>query len=243
MAINADLHSVLIELRHHFVYLKDEGVTSLHSISNRSDVEVLMHHPVESDPESSSIPMSLDEIKRGIGDCKRCKLHLGRNRIVFGEGSQEPEIVFIGEAPGFDEDRLGLPFVGKAGQLLDRIITAMGLKRSEVYICNVVKCRPPDNRVPEPDEIDACKGFLDHQIELLHPKIIIALGATAATHLLNIKAPMAVLRGKFYDYRGVCLRATYHPAALLRNPEYRKPVWEDVQDVMRYLGRPIPPTS
>ncbi len=241
MALNDGIKGILIEVHRHLERLKSEGVESIGIHVIPVEHEVPQDHTV-SGHESCSHERgsSLQSIRDLIGDCHRCKLHQTRNHIVFGEGNPNPEIVFVGEGPGFDEDKTGLPFVGKAGQYLDRIILAMGLSRKEVYICNVVKCRPPNNRVPETDEMTACGAFLEQQLMVLQPRIIVALGATAAKWLLGKSAPMVALRGGFHDYKGICLRVTYHPAALLRNPEYRKPVWEDVQEVMKYIGRPIP---
>ncbi|MBN1551417.1 uracil-DNA glycosylase [bacterium] len=182
---------------------------------------------------------ALENIKSIVGDCTRCRLHENRNKIVFGDGNPSPEIVFVGEGPGQEEDIQGLPFVGRAGKLLDRILKAMGLLRNEVYICNVVKCRPPRNRNPELDEIETCSQFLNKQLTVLRPRIICALGNVAAGFLTGKKAPMTVLRGHFYDYNNIPVLPTYHPAALLRNPAYKRPVWEDMQKLLQYLGRPI----
>jgi uracil-DNA glycosylase len=172
---------------------------------------------------------SLEAIREDLGDCRRCKLCRERTNIVFGSGNPHPQLVFVGEGPGADEDAQGLPFVGKAGQLLTKIIESIQLKREEVYICNVVKCRPPGNRVPEPDEVTACSPFLLGQLEVLRPRIICCLGATAAQTMLNTQSAMGKLRGRFYDYHGVQLIATYHPAYLLRNPAAKREVWEDMK--------------
>ena len=156
--------------------------------------------------------------------------------LVFGEGNPEADLVFVGEAPGADEDAQGRPFVGRAGQLLTKIIVAMGLKREEVYICNILKCRPPGNRNPQPEEIAACEPFLIRQLEAIRPRVICALGTFAAHTLLKSEAPISVLRGRFHSYQGIPLMPTYHPAYLLRNPGAKKQVWEDVQMIMKTLG-------
>ncbi len=177
----------------------------------------------------------LEEVRAELGDCRRCPLHRTRHRLVFGEGNPEAELVFVGEAPGADEDAQGRPFVGRAGQLLTKIIGAMGLKREEVYICNILKCRPPGNRNPQPEEIAACEPFLIRQLEAIRPRVICALGTFAAHTLLKSEAPISVLRGRFHSYQGIPLMPTYHPAYLLRNPGAKKQVWEDVQMIMKTL--------
>lgn len=179
---------------------------------------------------------ALKAIREDIGDCTRCRLHKGRKNIVFGVGNIDPDIMFIGEGPGADEDEQGEPFVGRAGQLLNNMISAMGLKRQQVYIANVVKCRPPGNRTPEKDECDTCGPFLLRQIEVIRPKVIVALGAVAAKYLLAINDSMANLRGRWYEVKGAKLAVTYHPAYLLRDPRQKKETWKDLQVVMKYLG-------
>ncbi len=178
---------------------------------------------------------ALEDVRAALGDCQRCLLHRTRHHLVFGEGSPQAELVFVGEAPGADEDAQGRPFVGRAGQLLTKIIGAMGLRREEVYICNILKCRPPGNRNPQPDEIAACEPFLIRQLRVIRPKVICALGTFAAHTLLKSEAPISVLRGRFHSYQGIPLMPTYHPAYLLRNPGAKKQVWEDVQMVMQAL--------
>lgn len=181
---------------------------------------------------------TLEELRAEIGDCRRCKLCQGRTNIVFGVGDAKAELVFVGEGPGRDEDLKGEPFVGRAGQLLTEIITkGMKMRRDEVYICNVVKCRPPDNRNPEPDEIAACEPFLIRQLEIVKPRIIVALGAFAAQTLLKTKTPISRLRGNWHFYRDIKLMPTLHPAYLLRNPADKKLVWQDIQAVLREMGR------
>jgi DNA polymerase len=179
---------------------------------------------------------TLLKIREDIGDCTRCKLHKGRNKIVFGDGSHKAELVFIGEGPGADEDQQGIPFVGRAGKLLTQMIEAMGLQRKDVYICNVVKCRPPENRAPEPDEVATCSPYLLRQIDVIRPKVIVCLGAVAAKTLLETTRGISQFRGQWLEWRGHKLMATYHPAYLLRNPNAKGEVWKDLQKVMAELG-------
>jgi uracil-DNA glycosylase len=179
---------------------------------------------------------ALKIIREDIGECTRCALHKGRNKLVFADGSPMARLMFIGEGPGADEDAQGLPFVGRAGQLLNNMIGAMGLKREEVYIANVVKCRPPGNRTPDPDEANTCSPFLFRQIDVVKPEVIVALGATAATYLLGARQPLAGLRGRVHNLRGAKLIVTYHPAYLLRDPRQKKEAWADLQIAMRELG-------
>jgi DNA polymerase len=186
-------------------------------------------------------PAALKAIREIIGDCTRCKLHKqGRKQIVFGVGDPNAELMFVGEAPGADEDQQGEPFVGRAGQLLNNMITAMGLRREDVYIANVIKCRPPGNRTPERDECETCSPFLMRQIDVIRPKVIVALGAVAAKNLLGLNESMANLRGRFYDFRGTRLAVTYHPAFLLRDPRQKKEAWKDLQMVMKEMGLAAP---
>jgi DNA polymerase len=180
-------------------------------------------------------------IREDIGDCTRCRLSKqGRKQIVFGVGNPKAELMFIGEAPGADEDQQGEPFVGRAGQLLNNMIKAMGLRREDVYIANIIKCRPPGNRTPERDECETCSPFLMRQIAAIKPKAIVALGAVAAKTLLAINAPMTEFRGRWFDFRGTKLAVTYHPAFLLRDPRQKKETWKDLQMVMKELGMAIP---
>lgn len=181
-------------------------------------------------------PAALKVIREDIGDCTRCRLHKGRTNLVFGVGNVNADLMFVGEGPGADEDAQGEPFVGRAGQLLNNMISAMGLKRDDVYIANVVKCRPPSNRTPEKDECDICSPFLMRQIEVIQPKVIVALGAVAAKNLLAMNDSMANLRGRWYDFKGAKLAVTYHPAYLLRDPRQKKETWKDLQMVMKHLG-------
>ena len=175
--------------------------------------------------------LTLAAVRRELGECKRCKLHLTRRQIVFGEGNEKATLVFVGEAPGEDEDRQGRPFVGKAGQLLTRIINAIGLTREEVYITNIIKCRPPRNRNPQQDEIATCEPFLGQQLEIIQPKIICALGSFAAQTLLKTAEKISQLRGRFHEYRGIKVMPTYHPAFLLRNPHKKREAWEDMKKI------------
>jgi DNA polymerase len=181
---------------------------------------------------------TLEELRAEIGDCRRCKLCQGRTQIVFGVGNPHAELVFVGEGPGRDEDLKGEPFVGRAGQLLTEIITkGMKMRREDVYICNVVKCRPPENRNPESDEIAACEPFLIKQLEIVKPRLIVALGTFAAQTLLKTKTPISRLRGNWHTYQGIKLMPTLHPAYLLRNPADKRLVWQDIQAVLREMGR------
>jgi DNA polymerase len=181
-------------------------------------------------------PDTLQMVRADIGDCTRCKLHaLGRRQIVFGVGNPNADLMFVGEAPGRDEDIQGEPFVGRAGQLLTKIIEAIGLQRSDVYIANVIKCRPPENRNPEQDEVETCEPFLFRQIDVIKPKVIVALGTFAARALLRTLDPISRLRGRVYDYRGAKLIPTFHPAYLLRNPSSKREVWEDMKVVRSLL--------
>jgi uracil-DNA glycosylase len=183
----------------------------------------------------------LDALCAQVAPCTRCRLHEGRTQTVFARGSGASRLCFVGEGPGAEEDAQGLPFDGAAGQLLDRMVVAMGLGRDEVYVCNVVKCRPPGNRKPEPDEMAACRPYLERQLELVDPEVIVALGATAVHGLLGTAEGITRLRGSWRLYRGaVAVMPTFHPAYLLRNPEAKRLVWEDLQQVLRQMGRPVP---
>ena len=186
---------------------------------------------------------ALGAIRDDLGECTRCKLHgQGRRQIVFGVGSPSAELMFVGEAPGADEDAQGEPFVGRAGQLLTRMIEAMGFARHEVYIANVLKCRPPGNRNPEPDEIAQCEPFLFRQIASIEPKVIIALGAFAARTLLQTQDPISRLRGRVFSFRGAQLIPTFHPSFLLRSPGYKREAWDDLKKALALLGREPPPS-
>ena len=189
-----------------------------------------------SDSATAFQAKSLEELRAAIGDCRRCKLWPGRTHLVFGVGNRNAKLMFIGEGPGRDEDLQGEPFVGRAGQLLTDIITkGMGFRREDVYIANVVKCRPPENRNPEPDEVASCEPFLKKQIDLVRPEIIVALGKFAVQTLLQTKAPITKLRGNWHSYHGIKLMPTFHPAYLLRNPADKKLVWQDIKKVMKEM--------
>ncbi|HET9182440.1 MAG TPA: uracil-DNA glycosylase [Candidatus Angelobacter sp.] len=220
----------------------DEGAEVLMQAAAEETAEpnANAHESAEALPIIHDKPATLASIRDDIGDCTRCRLHKGRTKLVFGVGNPEAELMFVGEGPGADEDAQGEPFVGRAGQLLNNMISAMGLKREEVYIANVVKCRPPGNRTPEKDECDTCSPFLLRQIEVVKPKVIVALGAVAAKNLLAVNDSMANLRGRWYDFRGARLAVTYHPAYLLRDPRQKKEAWKDLQMVMKYLGLSSP---
>lgn len=179
---------------------------------------------------------TLERVREDLGECTRCRLHQQRNKIVFGAGNPRAELVFVGEGPGHDEDVQGLPFVGRAGKLLTQMIEAMGLTREQVYICNVVKCRPPENRKPEDDEVATCSPYLYRQLDVIAPKAIVCLGATAAQSLLKSKDSISRFRGNWLEYRNTKLMVTYHPAYLLRNPAAKSEVWKDLQKVMAHLG-------
>ncbi len=221
-----------------------EEMTARKSAAARTIAETVTPKPEYgvADPAAA-----LTLIREDLGDCTRCKLHKGRTKIVFGVGNPRAELMFVGEGPGADEDAQGEPFVGRAGQLLNNMIKAMGLRREDVYIANVVKCRPPGNRQPEPDECDTCSPFLMRQIAVIKPKVVVALGATAAKNLLAMNSSLGELRGRFYDFKpvgarpdpswpGARLAVTYHPAYLLRDPRQKGEAWRDLQMVMKYLG-------
>jgi uracil-DNA glycosylase family 4 len=209
-----DLTQLAVSLRQHLSYLAMVGLEWL---------------PSELVPIMQALPETLDEIKVDLGECIRCKLHTDRTHIVFGEGNPSARIVLVGEGPGREEDRLGRPFVGPAGKLLDQMISAMGWRRQEVYICNVIKCRPPRNRDPLPDEIESCGPFLRRQLRAIRPQAILAVGSFAAQFLLSSQQPISRLRNHVYDFEGIPVVPTYHPAYLLRNPLQKRQAWEDVQ--------------
>ena len=187
------------------------------------------------DVQRSARPSSLEEIREEIGDCQRCKLCQARTHIVFGVGNSQADLMFVGEAPGADEDAQGIPFVGRAGRLLTKIIEAIDLEREQVYIANILKCRPPGNRDPEPDEVATCEGFLFKQIEAIQPKVVVALGRHAAQTLLRTRTPISQLRGRFFQFGNRLLLPTFHPSFLLRNPGAKREVWEDMKLVRKKL--------
>jgi DNA polymerase len=203
----------------------------------------ILQTPKQASKEAPAVGKELPAIRAELGECTRCKLHRGRKQLVFGVGDPKAELMFVGEAPGRDEDIQGEPFVGRAGKLLTDIIEAIGLSRKDVYICNVIKCRPPENRNPDPDEIEQCEPFLKAQIDSVRPKLICTLGKFAAQTLLKAETPISKLRGHFFEYNGVPLMPTYHPAFLLRNPAAKKDVWEDMKllhaELCRVTGRDI----
>ena len=210
--------------------LNESMATRLGSFDKLSPVPI-------SEVPTAERPAALQVIRADIGDCTRCPLaYAGRKTIVFGDGSPAARLMFVGEGPGADEDIQGLPFVGKAGQLLNNMIAAMGLERREVYIANIVKCRPPSNRVPEPVEANTCSQFLLRQIDVIRPQVIVALGSTAATYLLGVKQSLSALRGRWHTCRGAKLAVTYHPAFLLRDPRQKAEAWKDLQMVMAEMG-------
>ena len=193
---------------------------------------------------SSTGAETLEQIREELGDCRRCKLWGGRKTIVFGSGNPKAELVFVGEGPGADEDEQGLPFVGRAGQLLtDMIEKGLKIPRPDVYICNIIKCRPPGNRKPERDEVAACREFVERQIKSIQPRVICALGSTAAETLLGTRESMGSLRGRWYEFHGIPLMVTYHPAFLLRDPSRKAETWEDLKQILAWLRSPSPTSS
>ncbi len=222
-----DLTELASSLRQHLSYQAMMGLEWLPAIS--------MGLPQD-------LPEDLEQIRSDLGECKRCGLHSHRTHIVFGEGNPSTKVALVGEGPGQEEDRLGRPFVGAAGKLLDRIIAAMGWRRDEVYICNVIKCRPPRNRNPQPDEIESCGPFLKRQLAAIQPQAILALGSFAAQFLLSTQQPISKLRNRVHHFEGTPVVPTYHPAYLLRNPLEKRRVWEDVQLLLSVV-RGVPERS
>ena len=209
-------------------------------IANPVSFDQLVPLPQAKIPASEK-DAALLAVQNEIGDCTRCPLaYAGRRKIVFGDGNPNARLMFVGEGPGADEDMQGLPFVGKAGQLLNNMIAAMGLKREEVYIANIVKCRPPNNRVPEPAEANTCTQFLVQQMDIVRPEVVVALGGTAALYLLGVKRSLSSLRGHWHSCRGAKLAVTYHPAFLLRDPRQKAEAWKDLQMVMAEMGLKAP---
>ena len=249
--------SLTNSLRNYLEFYSDIGIDSLDNrvktllpatlptIKNSEDLGIQINC---SDNSDQSLPLtkpqvllkkdpSLEEISLDLVDCKRCRLSQGRSTIVFGSGNPKPSLVFIGEGPGREEDQQGLPFVGRAGQLLTKMIQSIQLQRNEVYICNVVKCRPPENRTPSEDEIATCSPFLFRQLSVLSPKLICCLGLTAAQTLLKLKAPLGRLRNEIHTFQDIPVVATYHPAYLLRNPSAKKEAWEDLKKIRSMLNQ------
>lgn len=226
--LELELFRVVEMLKVNINELKESGMTYISRLESEA-------RQMNDKRETSSHNL-LDELRNEIGDCMRCKLCHGRTNLVFGVGNRQARLVFVGEGPGAEEDKQGEPFVGRAGQLLTKMIIAMGLSREQVYICNVVKCRPPENRDPEPDEIAACEPFLKKQLASIKPDIVVGLGRYACQTLLKTSTPMSKLRGAWHEYDGIKFMPTFHPAYLLRNPPAKKEVWEDLQAVMRALA-------
>jgi DNA polymerase len=217
--MDKQIQEVVFSLRSYLESLKGMGIDSL---------------PLSTEKREQR-NQSLEEVRKALGDCRRCKLHRTRRTLVFGEGNKKAKLMIIGEGPGFEEDVQGKPFVGKAGQLLTNILLSIHLQREEVYITNIIKCRPPQNRNPEPDEIQSCNPFLLRQIQAIQPRIICALGTFAAQTLLKTDAKITSLRGKFYEFEGIKVFPTYHPAYLLRNPERKREVWEDMKQISKWM--------
>jgi len=237
------------QLAEHLRFYQELGVTGINRDPKWRRREDGTTNLVYAVPEVEAVPVTiarttveaLAAIREDLGDCTRCKLHThGRKQIVFGVGNPTADLMFVGEAPGADEDAQGVPFVGRAGQLLTKMIEAMGFSRDEVYIANVLKCRPPGNRNPEPDEIATCEPFLFRQLASVEPKVVIALGAFAARTLLKTNDPISRLRGRVFEYRGAKLIPTFHPSFLLRSPGYKREAWEDLKKALAILGRQIP---
>jgi uracil-DNA glycosylase family 4 len=218
--MDQQIREIIFDLKSYFEYLQGMGITDFPA------------------PESNTrrvLSPTLEEIRMELGDCRRCKLHRTRHTLVFGEGNKKARLMIIGEGPGYEEDIQGRPFVGKAGQLLTNILRSIHLQREEVYITNIIKCRPPQNRNPEPDEIQSCYPFLTRQIQAIQPQIICTLGTFAAQTLLKTDAKITTLRGKFYEFAGIKVFPTYHPAYLLRNPQRKREVWEDVKQISKWM--------
>ncbi|MDH4163510.1 MAG: uracil-DNA glycosylase [Nitrospirota bacterium] len=259
-----DLQEIITDIRGHVEFQRSLGIKTI-EMTTGQDNPVSVHPPADRMPAAapdgpvvpvpaqtsvartgeheqlaSGAPQTLDTVKAEIGDCTRCKLSKGRSTIVFGEGNPKAEILFIGEGPGFEEDQQGRPFVGAAGQLLtDIIVKGMKLRREDVYICNIVKCRPPDNRNPEPDEVDACIGFVKQQIAAIKPRVIVTLGNVPTQNLLGTKQGITKVRGIWQEYDGIPVMPTFHPSYLLRSPGEKKLAWEDIKMVMTKLGLPL----
>ena len=222
--MDENINDLISDLKTYLEYLKGMGIVSLPASGMKAD-----------EPGQSTM-ITLEDVRKELGDCKRCKLHRGRKTIVFGEGNEKATLMLIGEGPGYDEDVQGRPFVGKAGQLLTKILQSINLPREEVYIANIIKCRPSQNRNPEPDEIQSCHPFLMKQIRVIQPKIICALGTFSAQTLLKTETKITALRGKLFDLEGIKVIPTYHPAFLLRNPDKKREVWEDMKKIVELLG-------
>ena len=251
--IRKEFLEILDDVRAHLEYRKALGIRHVAIAPTSGEATSIAPVAVPAQPAPAAGPevavpvndvaacASLEEIRKEIGDCTRCKLHQGRKTIVFGEGDEKASVVFVGEGPGFEEDQQGRPFVGAAGQLLTDIIEkGMKIRRAEVYICNIVKCRPPGNRNPEPDEVAACIGFVKQQIAVIKPKVIVTLGNVPTQNLLGTKEGITRIRGKWHEYEGIPVMPTFHPSYLLRSPGEKKWAWIDIQEVMKKLGMEIP---
>lgn len=254
-AMSDELHDLALELRRHLAWQEQDGTrtilkdpkapplfaTAVPAPPQRPVAQAKpATPPPPAPPPASKLEgprRTLDEVRKELGACQRCKLCKGRSNIVFGVGNPRAELVFVGEGPGAEEDKQGIPFVGAAGQLLTKMIEAMKFSRDDVYICNVVKCRPPNNRNPEPDEIEACEPFLKAQLHSIQPKVIVALGKFAAQTLLRDATAITRLRGQWRTYEGIPLMPTFHPAYLLRQPGEKKLAWQDLQEVMKRFGK------
>ncbi len=228
------VQEIIANLKSYLEYLRGMGIMSLPTSEDRPRDVSLNSSPL---PPMSPI---LEEVGKELGDCRRCKLHRTRRTLVFGEGNKKATLMIIGEGPGYEEDVQGKPFVGRAGQLLTKILQSIHLQREEVYITNIIKCRPPQNRNPEPDEIQNCYPFLLKQIHAIQPQIICALGTFAAQTLLKTEVKITTLRGRFYEFAGIKVVPTYHPAYLLRNPERKREVWEDMKQISKWMADHVP---
>ncbi|MCK4508001.1 MAG: uracil-DNA glycosylase [Desulfuromonadales bacterium] len=224
-----EIRETLASARSQFEYLSDLGIESQTAALPDANKD-------QQCTANAGLVESLDTIREELGDCQRCGLAASRAKLVYGVGNPNARLVLVGEAPGREEDLKGEPFIGEAGQLLDRILLAMGMQREEVYICNVLKCRPPNNRDPQPEEVATCEAFLIRQIAAIRPQVIIGLGRFAVHSLLKSRTPISRLRGEWQEYQGIPLMPTYHPAYLLRNPEGKRDVWEDMKEVLRLLS-------
>ena len=224
-----EIRDTLALARSQFEYLSDLGLESQKRDSSDAGKEQ------QSIETNAVLPETLDIIRTDLGDCRRCDLAASRTELVYGVGNPNARLILVGEAPGREEDAKGEPFVGEAGRLLDKILLAMGLQREEVYICNVLKCRPPNNRDPQPEEVATCEAFLIRQVAAIRPQVIVGLGRFAVHCLLKTKAPISRLRGEWQNYQGIPMMPTYHPAYLLRNPDGKRDVWEDMKEVLRRL--------
>lgn len=227
--LTSELRETLAAARSQFEYLSELGIEN-----QKTDLPETCKPPLYIETQEA-LTETLDSILDDLGDCQNCGLAASRTKLVYGVGNPNARLVLVGEAPGREEDLKGVPFVGEAGQLLDRILLAMGMQREDVYICNVLKCRPPSNRDPQPEEVATCEAFLMRQIAAIRPQVIVGLGRFAVHTLLKTKDPISRLRGEWQSYQGIPLMPTYHPAYLLRNPEGKRDVWEDMKEVLRRL--------